>query len=66
MFHVVHPNSAMHDAVLFLIFSMVNKTALCDLFINRTGRFTHANNYIGGHILFDISFTNKSEKDSNI
>ena len=75
MFPVVHLKSAMHDA--FFYFYKKTKTknkqtancCLCAIFlsINWTGRYTHTNNYIGrGHILFYISFPNKSETDSNI
>ena len=61
---VVHPKNAMCDAV-FLIFTFIDlKTAMHNLFIFRTGRYTHGNNYIGrGHILYDIY---ESEIDSNI
>ena len=56
----------MHDG--FFIFNFINrKTAMQNLFINRTGTRHSTNNYTGmGYILFDISFTNKSEADSNI
>ena len=54
----------MHDAIF--IFNFINKKTavyMCNLFFNRTERYTHTNNYIGkGHILFDISFANKSKQ----
>ena len=51
MFPVVHP-TAMRDAV-FIIFLINIETVMRNLFINRTGRFTHTNNDI---VLEVISF----------
>ena len=46
MFLVVHPKTAMHDA--FFYFNFINrKIAICNFFINRRGRHTYKNNYIG-------------------
>ena len=59
MFPVVQPKTAMRHAFFYRY-----KTAMRNVFINRTGRHTHTNNFIGrGHILFDIY---ESEIDSNI
>ena len=67
MFPVVHPKTAMHDAFFKFLNIWIEKQQCVIFFINRRGRYTHTNNYIGrGHILFDISFTNKSETDSKI
>ena len=57
MFLVVHAKTAMREAGFFYIYNFINlKTAMRNLCINRTGRYTHTNNNIGsGHILFDIS-----------
>ena len=55
MFPVVHPKTGMRDAFCFISNFIDLKTAMCNLFINRTGGYTHTNNYIGrGRILFDI------------
>ena len=57
MFPVVHPKTAMGNAFFFFFFflNFINiKTAMRNLFINRTRRYTHTNNDIGrGHIHFD-------------
>ena len=59
MFPVVHPKTAMRDAVF--IFNFIDlKTAMHNVFINRTGKYTHKHR---GCILFDIY---ESEIDSNI
>ena len=67
MFPVVHSKTTtMCNAVLFLILS-IEKQEHAIFFINRRGRYTHTNNYIyRDHILFDISFANNSETDSNV
>ena len=42
MFPVEHPKTAMRDA--FFIFNLIDlKTAMRNLFINRTGSYTHRN-----------------------
>ena len=63
MFQVVHPKTAMHDAI-FIFYFIDLKAVIPNLFINKTGRYTHRNNYIGRDcILYDIY---ESEIDSNI
>ena len=58
MFLAVRPKTAIHN--YFKLFN--TKTALRNYFINRTERYTHTNNYIYvRNIIFDISFTSKSE-----
>ena len=66
MFPVVHPKTAMHDVVF--TFNFINrKTAMRNLFINRTGRYTHTNNHIDrGPTLFVISFAEISQKKTQI
>ena len=65
MFPVVSGKTAMQGAGF--IFNFINrKTAMPNLFTNRTGRYTYTNNFNGrGHILFHISFASKPETDSN-
>ena len=64
----VNPAMGMMLCSSMLAFEKVYRnTAIHNLSINRTERYTHTNNYIlKGHIFFDISFANKSETDSNI
>ena len=59
MFPVVHPKTAMPEAVFFFFFFFFFnyyfielKTAKRTLFINRTGRYTHTDNYIGRSLTF--------------
>ena len=63
MFPVVHPKTVMRDAAFN--FNFINiKTAMRNLFINRTRSYTHTNNEIGtGHIHFHFY---KSEIDLHI
>ena len=41
-FPVVHPKTTMRDAILYFLFYKY-KTAMRNLFINRTRRYTHTN-----------------------
>ena len=46
-----HPKTAMHVAFFF---NINRKTAMCNIFNNRTGRYIHTNNSIGrGPIVFE-------------
>ena len=67
MFPVVHPKTGMCDAFFFILSTEIEnrKTAICNLFINRTEDI-HTHILGRGHILFDISFANKSVADSNV
>ena len=60
MFPVVHPKTAMRDAVFI---NRNSKTAMRIFLINRK-IYIHTNNIGRGNILFDISFSKKSEANS--
>ena len=66
MFPIVYPKTAVRDAIF--IFNFINRKTQCTIFLSIEQENIHTQTiiWVGDHILFDISFANKPETDSNI